>query len=116
MAMELRKLPGKTWRFEPRWADSTECLLAANLLAIANFSTVSAALGSVDSPAEKIRNARNFYAHRKTGTAGQAVTTNLFVDKDKLEVFDLAAYTTGNVRVIESWVLELNLVAVAATK
>jgi hypothetical protein len=104
------------FRFEPRWADATQCIRAAQRLAIANFPTVSAALGSTNSPAEDIRRARNFYAHRMKGTAKQSGATNLFVSRARLEVFDLAAYTSGNVRIIESWVDNLNLVALAAAR
>jgi hypothetical protein len=111
----LQIMSGTGWRFEPRWADATKCIQAAQRLAIANFATVSAALGAANSPAEDIRRARNFYAHRKKGTAQESGATNLFVNR-RLEVFDLAAYTSGNVRVIESWVNNLNLVALAAAQ
>jgi len=104
------------YRFEPRWADSTACIRAAQRLAIANFSTVSAALGATNSPAEEIRHARNFYAHRQKGTAQKSGATNLFVSPVRLEVFDLAAYTIGNVSVVESWVDNLNIVALAAAQ
>jgi hypothetical protein len=60
----LKATPGRGYRFEPRWADAAECIQAAQRLSIANFSTVSAALGATNSPAEDIRRARNFYTHR----------------------------------------------------
>jgi hypothetical protein len=112
----LLETPGKGYRFEPRWADATQCIDAAQRLAIANFSTVSAALGATNSPAENIRRARNFYAHRKKGTALESGATKLFASQARLEVLDLAAYTSGNIRVIESWVSNLNLVAMAAAQ
>jgi hypothetical protein len=100
--------------WEPRWADSTACINAARRLQISNVSTVSAALSAIDSPAEKMRRVRNFYAHRKHGTAQEALATNLF--SRPFDVLDLAAYTTGNVRIIESWASSLVLVAVAASQ
>ncbi len=112
----LLATPGKGYRFEPRWADATECIKAAQRLAIANFPTISAALAATNSPAENIRRARNFYVHRGKRTAKESGATNLFSNRMRLEVFDLASYTTGNIRVIESWVDSLNLVAIAAAQ
>lgn len=112
----LRAIMGDSYRFEPRWSDATKCIQAARRLAIANIATVSAALIATNSPAENIRRARNFYAHRGPGTAAESSATNLFVNRSRLEVFDLAAYTTGNVRIIESWVTNLNAVANAAAQ
>jgi hypothetical protein len=112
----LQVISGSGWRFEPRWADATKCIRAAQQLAIANFSTVSAALGAINSPAEDIRRVRNFYAHRKKGTAQESGATSLFASPTRLEAFDLAAYTSGNIRIIESWVNNLNLVALAAAQ
>jgi hypothetical protein len=102
--------------YEPRWADATKCIGAAQRLAIANFPTVSAALGATNSPAEDIRRVRNFYAHRKYGTAHESRATNFFASPTRLEVFDLSSYTAGNVRVIESWVANLNIIAKAAAQ
>jgi hypothetical protein len=112
----LKTIMGGRYRFEPRWADAAKCIQAAQLLGIANFATVSAALGSTNSPSEEIRRVRNFYAHRKPGTAQESRETNLFASQTRLEVFDLAAYTTGNVRVIESWTTNLNAVAISAAQ
>jgi hypothetical protein len=112
----LRAISGSGWRFEPRWADAAKCIQAAQRLAIANFATVSAALGATNSPAEDIRRVRNFYAHRKKGTAQESGATGVFGSPIRLEVFDLAAYTSGNVRIIESWVNNLNLVALASAQ
>jgi hypothetical protein len=112
----LKTTPGKKYRFEPRWSDANECIQAARRIGIANFSTVAAALGASNSPAEDIRRARNFYAHRTRMTAYESGQTSLFLNRLRLEVFDLAAYTTGNVRVIEMWVSNLNFVAHAAAQ
>jgi hypothetical protein len=104
-------------QFEPRWADATKCIQAATRLGINNLPTVSAALAAANSPAEQVRRVRNFYAHRKLGTVQEAIATNLFTSRMKPHaVFDLAAYTAGNVRIIESWVTNLVLVATAASQ
>lgn len=100
-------------RFEPRWGDAIECLDAARRLGIRNLATVSAGLGATNSPAEEIRHIRNFYAHRKMGAAQRAIATNLFVG-DYPRVTDLLAYTAGGIRIIDSWVQRLMLVATAS--
>lgn len=100
--------------FEPRWADAKECIDAGQRLVIANVSTVAAALGAINSPADDIRRIRNFYAHRGMDTARDALATNVFSNLTCPEIFDLALYTTGGNRVIESWTSSLSLVAVAA--
>lgn len=106
----------KKIRFEPRWADATECINAGQRLLIRNLSTVAGALGAINSPAEDIRRVRNFYAHREKETARDAIATNAFSTRSHPEIFDLAAYTSGNVRVIESWVTNLVLVATSAAQ
>lgn len=106
----------KRRRYEPRWGDAKECVDAAQRLAINNFSTVSAALGATNSPAQSIRFVRNFYAHRKQDTAANAATTNLFSSPSCPTVFELANYVTGGSRVIDIWVTGLVLVAIAAAQ
>jgi hypothetical protein len=81
-----------------------------------NLSTVSAALGAINSPADEIRRVRNFYAHRKQGAAMKAASTNLFSNPVSPVVFELAGYTSGGNRVIESWVAGLIVVATAAAQ
>ena len=106
----------KKRRHEPRWADATECIDAAQRLNIKNFSTVSAALAATNSPADKIRRVRNFYAHRGEATAYDALSTSVFSTPTRPEIFDLAAYTAGGARIFESWVSNLILVAIAAAQ
>src|SRR5271156_1740337 len=55
--------------WEPRWFDAQACLRAANILRIANYSTVSSGLAVSPSPVEDLRRLRNFLAHRNEGTA-----------------------------------------------
>lgn len=102
--------------FEPRWAVAQECIEAGKRLGIHNYSTVAAALGAVNSPADNIRCVRNYYAHRKRGTAEKAITTKLFSSTTQPRIFELAAYTSGGSRVIESWVDGLVLIATAAAQ
>jgi histidinol dehydrogenase len=83
-------------------------------LGVGNLSTISAAIGASNSPAEAIRNVRNFYAHRTMETAEKAMKTGYFTESTRPIVFDLASYATGGKTVIESWVLELWTVASAA--
>lgn len=102
--------------FEPKWADAGECVGAARRLSIMNLSTVAAALGAVNSPANDIRRVRNFYAHRRKDAAMNAAATNLFSNPLRPIVFELASYTQGGDRVIESWVTRLIDVAMAAAQ
>ena len=106
----------KRFLFEPRWADANECIDAATRLRIVNLPTVSSALSAFNSPANDIRRARNFYAHRGKKTAQEALATGLFANPIRPDSFDLAAYITGNVRIVESWVNNLVLVATAASQ
>jgi hypothetical protein len=112
----LFRTPGPRYRFEPRWADATSCIQAATRLGIINLPTVSAALAATNSPAEHIRRVRNFYAHRSRRGIQDAMATGVFSSPVRADVFELAAYTTGSVRVIESWVSNLVLVATAAAQ
>jgi hypothetical protein len=102
--------------FEPKWADAGECVDAARRLSIMNLSTVAAALGAVNSPANDIRCVRNFYAHRRKGAAMNAGATNLFSNPLRPVVFELAGYTHGGDRVIESWITGLIDVGTAAVQ
>lgn len=101
--------PGPGYRFEPRWADATECIKAATRLGVANMATISSALAASNSPAEDMRRVRNFYAHRMKRTAQDAAATGLFSRPIRPDVFEWAVYTTGSVRVIESWAATLCL-------
>lgn len=106
----------KKRRFEPKWGDAVECVDAASRLAITNLSTVSAALGAINSPADEIRRVRNFYAHRRKNTATNAAIVSLFSNPRRPVVFELAGYTTGGIRLIESWIAGLIIVATAASQ
>jgi hypothetical protein len=108
----LLALKRKKW--EPRWAHSIACVDAAQRLSIQNLSNVAAALGAINSPAEPLRNIRNYYAHRGMDTSRLALGTGYFVGNDGPTVFDLNAYTTGGVTVIESWVKGFDAVAYAS--
>jgi hypothetical protein len=106
----------KKRRNEPNWYDAGECLDAAQRLAIVNFSTVSAAIGAANSPAGEMRKVRNFYAHRKWGSAQIAMATGLFSSGSWPTVFDLVAYRSAGETIIESWVKGLVSVAVTASQ
>ncbi len=106
----------KKRKYEPNWYDAVECLGAAQRLAITNLSTVSAAIGAANSPAEEIRIVRNFYAHRKHGSAQNALATGLFSARSWPVVFDLVNYKIAGETVIESWVRGLTSVAVTASQ
>lgn len=99
---------------EPRWASATACIDAAQKLSIKNLTTVAAALGAANSPAEALRHSRNFYAHRGRDTSALALGTACFGHSLRPDVYDLNAYTAGGVTILESWVKGFDAVAVAA--
>jgi hypothetical protein len=110
----LLKLKRAKW--EPRWASSAACIDAAQNLTIQNLTNVAAALGATNSPAEALRCVRNFYVHRGKDTSELAFDTGYFKFKNQPVVFDLNAYTTGGVTVIESWVEGFEAVAFASVQ
>ncbi len=100
---------------EPKWYASDQCIRAAQRLNIQNLTTVSAALGAVNSPANYLREVRNFYAHRKKQTAEQAIRSGNFTGRHpRTRVFQLNNYTPGGRTVLESWTDDLIAVATAA--
>lgn len=101
-------------RFEPHWADATECIDAAQRLRVTNLPTIAGALGAIGSPADELRKVRNHYAHRSESSAADATSTGHFVHVCHPFVFELGAYVTGGVRRIEAWSLGLQSVAKAA--
>jgi len=101
-------------RTEPNWYASSECIDAGQRLRIQNLSSVAAALGAVNSPADRLRNIRNFYAHRREETARKAIQAGNFTGPHSPRVFQLNAFTTGGGTVLESWKDELIAIATAA--
>jgi len=101
-------------QYEPKWGQATASIDAAQRLAVQNLPTVSAALGASNSPAEEIRWVRNYYAHRKRGSAIKATTSVPFTHPLHPNVFELARFTSGGITIIESWVSNLLTVAVSA--
>ncbi len=107
----LRKKYPYRLSFEPKWGTAIQCIDAAARLSLGNRSTIAAAIGAVNSPAESIRKVRNYYAHRRRQTAQQAGSTGLFHRPLHPTVYDLTAYRSGGSMVIESWVADLLLIA-----
>ncbi len=103
-------------RFEPRWADASECIDAAQRLRVSNLSTLAAALGAVGSPADSLRKVRNYYVHRGWDAALDATSTGVFAHSKHPFAIDLAAYASGGVRILESWVISLLSIARAAVQ
>lgn len=103
-------------RYEPKWAVASECLDAAQRLRLANLATISAAIGASNSPADRIREVRNFYAHRTRETAARAMAAGYFSRTSKPSVFELASFSAGGRTIIESWISDLDSIADAATE
>lgn len=105
----------KRRQYEPQWASATECIDAASRLKIRNFVTLAAAMGATNSPADEIRNVRNYYAHRRRGAAQRAMACNGFMGTRPV-VFDLAAYRNAGETILDSWIKGLVLVATSASQ
>ena len=102
-------------RFEPGWARGSECIDAAVRLRINNLMTVQAAIGATNSPAEELRLVRNFFAHRSLSSAQEIYQQNWHPSGNRLNIENLTArMTTGGVTVMESWILNLQIVAEVA--
>lgn len=102
-------------RFEPRWARPPECIDAAQRLRIPNLSTVAAALGATNSPAEEIRPIRNFFAHRGKNSANEVRVQSFFTSMDKVNVESVAGkLVPPGIIMFELWIVNLRLVATAA--
>jgi hypothetical protein len=103
-------------KYEPKWYDATECIDAAQRLAINNLPNLAAALGATNSPAENIKHVRNFYAHRKEGTSKNALSTGCFSNPLYPAVFELNTHVSGGSTVIETWIDGLTFVVNAAAQ
>lgn len=95
--------------WEPKWFDATEALDAASRLQIANYPSLSAALGARGTAVEDLRACRNFITHR-------GVFSNGFVDairnRDSMSLRStvddvmLSTVAGGGIR-FEAWCYEL---------
>jgi hypothetical protein len=103
-------------RNEPFWYSSSECIDAGQRLKIQNLKSVSAALGAANSPADLLRDVRNFYAHRKKSTAQRAIVAGNFTGSHRPKVFHLNSYAKAGITIIESWKDELIAIASAAAQ
>jgi hypothetical protein len=103
-------------RYEPDWDRANDCVDAGTRLAISNLSTVAGALGATNSPADQVRHVRNYYAHRRQGTCDRALATGYFPNLNRPIVYQLNAYTTGGITVMQSWIDGLLTIATAAVQ
>ena len=93
---------------EPKWFDSAECIDAARRLQVQNLTTIAAGLGATTSPAESLRNVRNFYAHRGKRTAQEAGKFGIFVSPNNPDVFELAGLVRPGLSHPDAWIWDLN--------
>lgn len=91
---------------EPKWFDVTQCVDAAQRLAVGNLATIAAGLGANTSPAETLRAIRNFYAHRSFRTAREAFNTGLFSSMS-IDVFELAKPARAGLCHVDDWIIRL---------
>jgi hypothetical protein len=100
----------------PKWFAASDCIRSANQLKIENLATVVNALGASNSPADQLRDIRNFYAHRGRGTAGLACNAYSFVGRRKPDISQLNDFVAGGNTVLESWSMVLVAIATAAVQ
>lgn len=105
----------KNKSLEPKWYSARDCIDAARRLNLANYPTISTAIGASNSPEEDLRSVRNFFAHRWYGTASKIRTRSFYQPGTKLSLEDLVGRRIHpGITVAESWVRGLRLVAEAA--
>lgn len=97
---------------EPNWYVPLECIDAAKKLRVANLAEISAGIGATPSPADDLRQIRNFMAHRGKETAdkvrGVAKSLGLPSQTAPLNivahrVIDRTA-PANQISVLESWI------------
>jgi hypothetical protein len=101
---------------EPRWADASSCIDAANRLKLGNVATISAAIGSTPSPVEHLRRVRNFIAHRGQGTASLVIPVAASIGLKRFQYPDdiIAAQIPPGIAVFTAWAIRLRAIARAA--
>jgi hypothetical protein len=102
--------------YEPDWERADKCIDAGRRLKIMNISTVSAAIGAMNSPADEIRHVRNFFAHRRKGSSANALGTGYFPNLHRPVVFKLNESTPGRGTVIDYWIRTLLAIAFASAQ
>lgn len=121
----LKGYPTKSGKSKwgPRWADPAECIEAARLLGISNFSNVSgsigaATIGTAPSPIEYLRRVRNFFAHRTEETAGHvrkvALALNLPINYGAMQIINNVV-PPGHA-LLALWIYQLRTIALSAIR
>lgn len=104
--------------WEPNWGIPPACIDVARCLQLANFNTVSMALGATPSPVEPLRHTRNFLAHRKPDT--QLLYGNVAVQLGhprSIPVDQMVSFVVQGVGPrFEMWVAELRIIAQACIR
>ncbi|HDZ8835925.1 TPA: hypothetical protein RUX00_003984 [Aeromonas dhakensis] len=99
-------------RFEPKWANASDSLDAAQRVGVKNFATISAVLAAANSPADDLRKVRNYYAHRVPDTANKIKTIPWVAASRNLRLTPVdipGALTTGGISYFEQWIRDLQL-------
>jgi len=101
---------------EPDWHVSDVALRYANRLRPSNFSDISSAIGSVNSPEKAMRDYRNFVVHRNKSTADRVrINPELRAfSANELQMLPFA-WSTGGIAVFEDWLRRFELVARVAS-
>jgi len=102
---------------DPDWHVSTISISYARKLGVSNYSTISGAIGSSNSPEQDMRNYRNFVVHRNRETATKLKSTlpNRFRSLPDLGLLPLQILS-GGVPIFDDWVRRSELVAKVASK
>jgi len=89
----------------PSWGISSELIGIARRLGVANYSTISGAIGSINSPSEVIRITRNYIAHKNALTANKAINSlSVYGAVSPLDIDAiLLRRTARGVSVFEDW-------------
>lgn len=103
-------------RTPPSWGIPSELIGVARGIGIGNSANVSAAIGAVNSPSERVRHTRNYIAHKSSYTAQKAIAAlSSYGSVSPLDVDQvLLTPTTHGVVVFEDWRNGLVTVAFSA--
>lgn len=99
---------------EPRWHDAKEALRIAKKLAVPNSADIGAALGAMNSPADKLRIFRNHCAHESSIDCGEKFR-NLIISPSFQDLRHIFEVTEGGDYVFESWIRGLQDISIAAS-
>lgn len=103
---------------EPAWHVASECIGVLRRLNIHNRAQIIAALGAANSPADDLRNVRNYFAHRNDDTISKVEETKrrLTLSSHYKAMDIVMERVSPGITLFEMWVTLLKIIAQDAIK